>query len=71
MDISKVRFVTKHFINGKFVDSVRKETYKLINPATEEEYLEVQKGSQDDIDLAVQSANDALYKGQWGRMDPT
>lgn len=56
MDKSKLRFVTQHYINGKFVDAVKKETFEVINPADETVIAHVQKGSKEDIDIAVAAA---------------
>ena len=30
------QLITQHFINNEFVDSVSKQTFETINPATEE-----------------------------------
>ena len=32
MDISKLRFIKQLFINGKFVNSVKNQTFDVINP---------------------------------------
>ena len=56
MDKSKLRFVTQHYINGKFVDGAKKETFEVINPADETVIAHVQKGSKEDIDIAVAAA---------------
>ena len=56
MDKSKLRFVTQHYINGKFVDGAKKQTFEVINPADETVIAHVQKGSKEDIDIAVAAA---------------
>lgn len=71
MNIPNLRFVTKHFINGKFVEGIKGQTFELINPATEEIFAKVHKGTAEDIDLAVAAAREAFDNGPWGRMDPT
>jgi acyl-CoA reductase-like NAD-dependent aldehyde dehydrogenase len=71
MDISKIRFVKQLFINGKFVNSVRNQTFDLINPNDQTVLTTIQKGSTDDIDIAVAAAREAFERGPWARMDPT
>lgn len=71
MNISNLRFLTQHFINNKFVNSIRGQTFRLTNPADESFLAEVQRGSEEDIDVAVKAANEAFYDGPWSRMDPT
>jgi acyl-CoA reductase-like NAD-dependent aldehyde dehydrogenase len=56
MNLSGLRVRTQHFINGRFVNSIKGQTFKLINPADESFLAEVQKGSQEDIDVAVLAA---------------
>jgi acyl-CoA reductase-like NAD-dependent aldehyde dehydrogenase len=56
MDISKLRFVRQLFINGQFVDSVRRQTFDLINPNDQTVLTSIQRGSNEDIDLAVSAA---------------
>lgn len=63
-------FDCKHFIDGKFVDSVDGKTFNNVNPVTEEVYGTVAEGSAADIDLAVQAAKRAL-EGPWGKMSTT
>lgn len=33
MDISKIRFVKQLYINGKFVNAVKNQTFDVINPS--------------------------------------
>ncbi len=44
------------FINGKWQPSTNKETYEVINPATEEIIGKVSKASPEDVDKALKSA---------------
>ena len=52
------------FIGGKFVNSNGGNTYKTINPATEEVLAEIIEASQKDVDLAVKSARKAFKIGR-------
>ena len=52
--------LSKFYINGEFVDPSSKETFKIINPATEEEIGIVALGSTIDVDKAVYSARKAF-----------
>ena len=55
-----------HFINGEFVAG-RGETFKTINPATEEVLSEISAATDDEVDTAVKAARRA-YTGVWSRM---
>ena len=50
----------KHFINGAFVPSDGKETFEVINPATEELIGRASKGNEEDVNNAVKAAKDAF-----------
>ena len=49
-----------HWINGEFVESASRETFPVINPATEEVVDHVARGHATDVDRAV----DAAYTAQ-------
>ena len=59
---------TKLYINGEWVDSVKGGTLKSIDPSTEEVWVEVSEGTEEDIDLAVEAASQAFEKGPWRKM---
>ena len=50
----------KNFVGGKWVDAVDGGTMEVINPATGETIAEVPRGSQADVDRAVEAAKEAL-----------
>jgi betaine-aldehyde dehydrogenase/aminobutyraldehyde dehydrogenase len=50
----------KNFVGGDWVDSVDGATMDVINPATGEKIAEVPKGTQADVDRAVEAAGKAL-----------
>jgi acyl-CoA reductase-like NAD-dependent aldehyde dehydrogenase len=54
------------YIGGKWVDAVSGKTYRVINPATEEEFAEAPLGDKADVDLAVAAAREAFPK--WAGM---
>ena len=56
------------FIDGDFVDGTG-ESFKSINPATEEVLTEISAGSQADVDRAVTAARKAFTR-VWGPMRP-
>ncbi|KAH3940624.1 hypothetical protein HBH53_213410 [Parastagonospora nodorum] len=51
---------TRLFINGSFVPSCRRETFAVINPATEQEVARVYEADASDVDLAVDAAEAAF-----------
>ena len=48
------------FIDGKWTSSEKKETYEVINPATEEIIGKASKASPEDVDKALLSAQKGL-----------
>jgi 4-(gamma-glutamylamino)butanal dehydrogenase len=67
---SRVRYETRHFIDGKYVDSVKKGRFTVINPATGAPLCEVSAGTKEDIDVAVAAAKKAFYARVWSRKAP-
>ena len=57
------------FIDGEFVDGTG-ESFKTVNPATEEVLTEVASGSAADVDRAVAAARTAFDEGEWPRLSP-
>jgi aldehyde dehydrogenase (NAD+) len=55
------------FIGGEFVEPDDGETFKTVNPATEEVLAEISEAGTRDIDRAVAAARKA-YDGVWGSM---
>jgi acyl-CoA reductase-like NAD-dependent aldehyde dehydrogenase len=67
---ARLRYETRHFIDGRFVDSVARDRFTVINPATAEPLCEVSAGSGADIDLAVSAAKRSFAARVWSRMAP-
>jgi acyl-CoA reductase-like NAD-dependent aldehyde dehydrogenase len=61
---------TRLFIDGKFVDSKKKERFTTTNPANGEALAEMSAGTDEDIDLAVAAARRAFRAGVWSKMAP-
>lgn len=60
----------QHFIDGKHVDSVGGETFDVLDPVTNETYMQAAAGQKADIDLAVAAAKRAFDEGPWPKMLP-
>jgi 1-pyrroline dehydrogenase len=58
----------KMFINGDWTDAASGETLAVINPATEEEIAQVQRGDASDVDRAVAAARTAFET--WSQTTP-
>jgi 1-pyrroline dehydrogenase len=58
----------KNFVNGEFVEAARGEWERIINPATGEVIAEVPKGSEEDVDRAVEAADKAF--AEWFETTP-
>ena len=56
------------FIDGEWVLPSGGQTLRIINPATEELYLEVAAADDTDVDRAVAAAREAFDHGPWPRM---
>src|SRR4051812_4372808 len=50
----------KNFVGGKWVDAIEGGTMEVLNPATGETIAEVPRGTQADVDRAVEAAKRAL-----------
>lgn len=58
------------FINNEWHKSKKGSTFETINPATGKVITEIQQGTKEDIDLAVEAAYDAFKFGSvWRRLD--
>ncbi len=55
-----MKFITKHYINGQFVESHGKEQFDLINPSTGELRGKVTLGDEVDMNIAIVSAKAAF-----------
>jgi gamma-glutamyl-gamma-aminobutyraldehyde dehydrogenase len=67
---ASVRYEKGHFIDGKFVDSVAKGRFTVVNPATGEVLCEVSAGTSADVDAAVAAAKRTVKSRVWSRMPP-
>lgn len=67
---ARVRYETRHFIDGTYVDSVKKGRFTVINPATGAPLCEVSAGTEEDIDVAVAAAKKAFHARVWSRKAP-
>lgn len=60
----------RHYIDGEFVDSVDADTFDVLDPVTNETYIQAAAGKKADVDLAVAAATRAFTDGPWPRMKP-
>ena len=60
----------QHYIDGEFVDSLDGDTFDVLDPVTNDVYIQAASGKVADIDRAVQSAKRAFTEGPWPRMLP-
>ena len=67
---ARMRYETRHFIDGKFVDSVARGRFTVVNPATAEPLCEVSAGTVEDINLAVSAAKRSFAARVWSRKAP-
>ncbi|KAK8164771.1 aldehyde dehydrogenase [Phyllosticta citrichinensis] len=62
------RLETRLFINGKFVESSDKQTFRLVSPSTRELIAEVSEASAQDVNTAVAAAKAA--QPAWAALSP-
>ncbi|MFW0786387.1 aldehyde dehydrogenase [Gordonia sp. CPCC 206044] len=58
------------FIDGKWVDPVSGGSIDVIDPSTEQLFVSVGEGTEQDIDRAVAAARTAFDHGSWPRLTP-
>ncbi|MBX3116583.1 MAG: 5-carboxymethyl-2-hydroxymuconate semialdehyde dehydrogenase [Cryobacterium sp.] len=58
----------RHYIDGRFVDSIDGATFEVLDPVSNETYVLAAAGKAKDIDAAVASARTAFTEGPWPRM---
>ncbi|PWU19356.1 MAG: gamma-aminobutyraldehyde dehydrogenase, partial [Candidatus Rokuibacteriota bacterium] len=54
----------KNYVGGEWVDSTDGETMEVLNPATGEVIAEVPKGTEADVERAVEAARKAWQQWQ-------
>jgi betaine-aldehyde dehydrogenase len=59
-------FETRLYIDGKYVNPVRGQTFENVNPATGEKINDVSAATAEDVDLAVAAAKRCLNSDGWG-----
>ena len=64
-----VRYETRHFIDGRYVDSIAGGRFTVVNPATGTPLCEVSAGMAADIDAAV-AAGSLLTTMSWSAASP-
>ena len=60
----------RHYIGGSLVDSVDGVTFDVLEPTTNEVYIQCASGDKADVDAAVASARKAFDEGPWPHMMP-
>ncbi|GAB3142837.1 5-carboxymethyl-2-hydroxymuconate semialdehyde dehydrogenase [Micromonospora sonneratiae] len=58
----------RHYIGGKHVDSIGGETFDVLEPVTNTNYLTAAAGQAADVDRAVRAARAAFDRGPWPTM---
>lgn len=67
---AKLRFETRHFIDGRYVDSIAGGRLTVVNPATAAPLCEVSAGEAADVDAAVAAAKRSVTARVWSRRAP-
>ncbi len=67
---AKLRYETRHYIDGKYVDSIGGGRFTVVNPATGAPLCEMSAGGAADVDAAVASAKRSFAARVWSRKAP-
>src|SRR5690606_18254577 len=59
----------KNFISNQWVSALANQTLPVVDPSTGEEYAEIARSGDADIETAVRAARGA-FEGEWGAMAP-
>ena len=57
----------KFYINGSWIDPLKKNDFDVINPSNEKPYATISIGNKGDVDLAVKAAKKAFIT--WSQVD--
>jgi acyl-CoA reductase-like NAD-dependent aldehyde dehydrogenase len=68
--VRSLKFQTKAFIGGSFVESVSGKTFDTVSPITGKVIASVAEADKEDVDIAVKSARKAFDSGVWRNMAP-
>lgn len=60
----------RHYIGGELADSASGETFDVLEPTTNQTYIQCASGDKADVDAAVAAARAAFDEGPWPRMMP-
>ncbi|CCF55560.1 hypothetical protein KAFR_0A01210 [Kazachstania africana CBS 2517] len=58
------------FINNEFIKSSDAKKIPVENPSTEENVVDVYSGTKDDVEYAVEVAENAFFNTEWSTQDP-
>ncbi|ROZ63070.1 5-carboxymethyl-2-hydroxymuconate semialdehyde dehydrogenase [Kocuria soli] len=58
----------QHYIDGAFVDSQNGATFDVIDPVTNQTYIQAAAGQKEDVEAAVAAAKKAFEEGPWPKM---
>ena len=67
---SDLRYETRHFIDGQFVESMDGQRFTVVNPASGSTLCEVSAGNERDIDRAVEAAHRTVVSRVWSSLPP-
>ncbi len=57
----------KFYINGNWINPIKKNDFEVINPSNAESYATISIGSKEDVNLAVRAAKDAF--SDWSKVN--
>jgi gamma-glutamyl-gamma-aminobutyraldehyde dehydrogenase len=68
--VAQLKFRTKAFIDGRYVNASSGRKYVSVNPATGEPLARIASCEAPDVDAAVKAARRSFEKGVWAKRSP-
>ncbi len=68
--VSRLRFPTRAFIDGRPVDAASGKTFPTQNPANGKTIASIAECGREDVERAVHAARESFRKGVWSRRPP-
>jgi gamma-glutamyl-gamma-aminobutyraldehyde dehydrogenase len=68
--VGKIKFRTRAFIDGRYVNAASGKTYASVNPATGKPLAQIAACEAPDVDAAVKAARRSFEAGVWAKRSP-
>jgi aldehyde dehydrogenase (NAD+) len=66
----KISIPTGLFINNEFVPAIGGNTFGVENPTNGQQFIQIQEGREEDVDVAVKVARKTFESDEWANSNP-